>query len=219
MSTYKIRSKRSSYKYKYKKRKLMNSGYQALKEVRELKKLWRPEYKVSTDGLSQAVSSTAVIDEAISLIQQGNLKVNRDGNQIRVTEIHLKVKMTQHASTTSNFLRVMIVLDKQCNGIKFGLSDLLDDTQGIPITQYRELDQTDRFHVFCDKMMTTTNDGGDNAWFEYHNMKVNFVMKYDASTGAITDLTSNCLFLLFVSDQTTNTPTVVSNFRIRYVDF
>lgn len=212
--------KNPSYKKrKYKKRKISPSkaAYKALSLVKEMKR--NEELKVYEDDTSAAISTSPVIDYAVSYgITQGTAYTERIGNKITVKKILFKAKMTHNGSASSNFVRVMIGLDRDCLGVAIGASEILnaDITAAPYILQFREIRSTWSCTILMDKIMKT-DSGNENDWLEWY-FDCNIDMGYDASTGAITDLNGQALFLFLVSDQTTNTPTVSTNLRLRYVD-
>lgn len=178
----------------------------------------------------QSVSGTTgvVLSSSLNLIEQGNTGSDRIGRKVTLRSVHLKFKVRQAAAsgstTTDNLFRIMVYHDKQCNGGAATAALLLasDDILG-----YRNLDNSSRFKILYDTTRAvyttlsgngTTSVSGEKQVYINVNKKCNIPLEFDASTGAITDLTSsNVGVIVWIQD---SAPAVVfqMNARVRYSD-
>lgn len=220
----KVRRTGSKYPI-YRKRKLPLFG-RADKQIaragymmaRKALKMMNVEYKVlDTQITFTAISNTPTIVQLTNL-SQGDGQSNRDGNQVKITRINWRYTYSVNASAVFSFLRVILVLDRQTNQAIYTAGNLLQDvTINDAIVSAKNLDNKFRFKVLYDKVhsMSPTHRTCGNAKY---NKNVEIKIRYDANAGDITDLTSNSLSILLVSNEVTNTPSITSFMRLRYVD-
>ncbi len=165
----------------------------------------------------QAIGTTATITQ-LSNISQGDTSTTRDGDSIKITAISGKYDFLTNPSATVSIIRIMLVLDKQTNGAIYSIGDLLEDTtaQDILVTPLN-LDNKHRFKILWSRKihLSKTGEGGRTVKFY---KKVSIKLRYGTNLGTIADLNSDSLSLVMVSTQATNTPTVTSYTRLRYID-
>lgn len=151
----------------------------------------------------------------------------RIGRSVTVTSVQLMYTIDlHHTETNVVYLRVMLVLDKQCNGTPATWT-MVQNALGM--FSYRNLDNSDRFTVLYDKTHRNspsalvaagyTRYQGPNLKQVYR--KTNIPINYDntAATGAIATIRSNNLVLLAIPY---GAATALNDFkclgRIRYRD-
>ncbi len=114
---------------------------------------------------------------------------------------------TSTINNATDTMRTMVILDKQCNGANPTVAQVLASTD---IDSYRNLQLSGRFTVLLDRTtdINTMGLAGDGAAndsapisrsFSFYK-KCNVPLEFDASTGAITDLTTNNIFVLLISE-------------------
>lgn len=132
----------------------------------------------------------------INLLPQGDSNVERDGDTVLITSVHLKLIFNADTASDNNMIRVMLVCDKQCNGVAADIDLVLTDTSAQDaMVAPRETQGRQRFHVYCDKIFRINKQGEDFQYvniFKKLNLKVNYGL---AQTGNITDIASNALLL------------------------
>lgn len=159
------------------------------------------------------VSNTgAIVSSSLNLITEGTGQSQRIGRKCKVTNIHvagLLTKVTQDAGAdTNNVVRIMLYLDTQCNGATASVTDILATAN---LLSFRNLQNSGRFRIYYDKRhalnnMSGANNGTDAEFGNYVkafkiNIDCDHVLEFDASTGAITDLTSNNFGILMISQE------------------
>lgn len=182
-----------------------------------------------TTQSAAAIDSTAENMLSINLIPQGVTESTRVGRKCTIRRITCKGYIRwdpagMGASTYSNAqIRYLLVLDKQANGANPAWTDVYEDTS---VNSPRNLANVGRFKVLKDWHFTpafgAVISGGANiaapmTKFKF-NKKVNIPLEFNASTGAITELRSNNLTLMAVSNAGDDTHTVTSYWRVSYTD-
>lgn len=124
----------------------------------------------------------------------------------------------------------MVVWDKQCNGATATV-----DGAGGPmetasnINSFRNLENSSRFVLLHDKTYNLNAYGaastaGTFAFaevkknFSINLPKLNIPLEFSGATGGLTEIRSNNLLTIAITDEGTNAPTVEYISRIRYKD-
>lgn len=191
--------------------------------------IYRPEIKNydtswagqdSDDVLTQVPTTGALV----SGIAQGTTGSSRVGRRITVSGINIKGYF-HHAEASSHSQGVFYVIwDKACNGANPVISDIFAASVGSQATtEMRNLDHVDRFQVLARKVVQMYGGAAGSSTvgnFEINLKNLKIPVSYDATTGAITDLSTSNIFLVAGSN-TSGTATAVDingYCRIRYYD-
>lgn len=169
----------------------------------------------------------------------------RSGRLICVHSIHWRgrIRWSEGDLTTLNewrSIRAMMVQDKQCNGTVVTDANYDNDNIGVvarptasATLQFYNLFNSRRYHILDDQRMasdvkaTYVNSNPNPeavAYMEYFqnvDWHGNMPVEYDASatTGALTTLRTNNVFLALGTDNTTNSPYQLAwNARVRYIE-
>lgn len=169
-----------------------------------------------------AINDTwTTVNQSLNQVTQGANAYQRIGRCIYLRSLHIRGVVTaiQDAidaeTTCGGLMRLVIVLDTQCNGAAAAAADIWDamDSAGpaavLPVNQLRNLEKSSRFRVVYDRMMnlnqyiagqsTNTMSGEKQVPFKL-NKKLNLKLEFDSSTGGIGDLTSNNLAMFAVRE-------------------
>jgi len=119
----------------------------------------------------------------------------------------------------------MVVLDKQCNGAAPNVDDILETTDW---QSFNNLANKNRFRTLYDKTfvlnpLSASGDGTANDFGEYDRAftffkKCSIPIEFDSTTGAITEIKSNNLVILAISDTSNTVTTMNSKIRLRFSD-
>ncbi len=151
-------------------------------------------------------------------IPQGDTGITRDGANVKITSIYIRLLLGIHSSAIISRLRVMLVLDKQTNQAIYATADLLFSVTNINSCQSPlNLDNQFRFRVLYDKTFDVSQNGPQGRVIKIYK-KVSTKLRFDASTPSIADLRSSSYSLVLISSEATNVPTVAINARLRFVD-
>lgn len=174
---------------------------------------------------SAEVSTTAATG-AIALIPQGDTASTRDGRVCHIQSIHLKgvlVHTPGIAATASGVVYLYLMLDKQANGaLPTGASDVVTSTSLS--TSFMALENSSRFQVLKKWVVAinpmagaSTSLNSTTKNLDYFK-KCNIEMQYSSTTGAITEIKSNNVFMMFGASGVAIDDTVVfnGNARLRF---
>lgn len=178
---------------------------------------------------------------SLNLVPQGVTEKTRIGRQIFIKSVHVRMFIRQD---TFNFAasaawsvqpcRVLLYLDRQCNGAAAAASDILEVNAGTPppAFAFNNLANNKRFRVLRDKFFSPGPfTAADTATQElimpigrYVHWRLRFrrglPIEFDNTTGAITEIKSNNigLFVWRYAGGTNSYPnlTMETNFRIRF---
>ncbi len=186
-------------------------------------------HDIDVDQAAADLSGGIILNAGtINIIAQGVTESQRIGRKVTIKNIGWRglLNLTVTATTTLSApqtVRLMMVLDKQCNGATATVLGVLESAN---YQSFNNLSNKGRFLTMCDKTIVLQPQNGagngtanDNSAvqeiFEFYK-KVEIPIEYDSTTGAITEIRSNNLFILIISDTATSTCTLDSKIRLRF---
>lgn len=144
------------------------------------------------------------------------------GNRVTIKSLELRLAVgTTTTAAASQFVRFMVILDKQCNGANLTIGNVLSPAS---FYGFRNLDYRKRFKVLLDKAFTLAVPGGDTNKRHFHiymKFRRPIIVDYNGGgAGTIGDIASNSLTLLCIGTvgAGTNAASMDGNTRIRYLD-
>lgn len=189
------------------------------------------ELKFFDVPLTDAVVATAgTITDSINKIAQGVTEVTRVGRKCTIRSIGFRYKITLSevdAVATpgpGDSVRIMVYLDKQCNGATAAVLDILETANYL---SFRNLANSGRFVILHDvtKDLNFLTLASDNAAvvssadvsrnYTFYK-KCGIPIEFNATTGAITEIRSNNFGLLVISSS--GACALDMNFRLRFSD-
>lgn len=175
-----------------------------------------PEKKYVDNTVSlTSVPGTGVLVATYTMMAQGLGDQQRNGNSIKGVDIAGKMYLQKNIGVQTTAMRLIWVLDKECDGAAPLLSQILDN---VDVVSGLNKDYTKRFVILKDKMLTL-NDGGGQTKFQKYYFPTDFHVHYDGATAAITDAKENQVFLFAISDQTADYAPLITHFgRFNYYD-
>jgi len=161
----------------------------------------------------------------LALIPQGQTESTRVGRSCTIRSVEIKgvINMTG-AATPDDVVSIYLIMDTQTNGAAAAATDVFTSTDG-PIA-LRNLEKSTRFTILKKWVFNMNAQAGVAAAYgamarniQYYR-KCNIPMLYDssASTGALTTITTNNLFLMAGSYLADDQCTFAGNCRIRFSD-
>ncbi len=213
------RNKRNGYKrpgYMACGRMVMGDAAKALVIARKVKSLINVEIKNFDVGQTSVDLSITPLIQQLSNIPQGDTTNTRDGSQCKALFLELNY-MILFAGSTDAVARCLVVLDKQTNQAIYGIADLLADSTGTDnIISPFNLDNKHRFRVLYDSQHYLSLS--KPAVFVERKINLNVLLRYDASTPSIADLTQNSISFIQMTNQSGTFPVITSRHRLRFVD-
>ncbi len=180
-----------------------------------------------SDGV---VAAAGGITATINNIAQGTTESTRVGRKIVIHQIYWKMNCflndVDAAATPEDgeILRIILYLDKQCNGATATVTGVLETSDDL---SFRNLANVGRFDILHDTTVNLNRSGlgSDGAGLVSSNglakrlrysKRCNIPIEFDSTTGAITEITSNNLGVLLISRN--GTAGFLSKFRLRFTD-
>jgi len=188
----------------------------------------RGEMKYFDTALSFTVDATGEVPATgqLALIAQGVTEVTRVGRLATIKSIQLRGTASFAPSTAANAATngyIYLVLDTQANGAAAAITDVLtSNNMGSALVN---LNNSMRFRILKRFKFTMNSQAG--ATTAYNNVvktfdfykRCNYVIDYSSTTGAITEIRSNNLFLLAGTDGSSDDlVTIAGNCRLRFSD-
>ena len=176
-----------------------------------------------TNAANAGDMSAGVILNSVNLIPQGTTDQTRIGNKIVIKNFNFKLGISNDNITTLAFatpnIRVIVFVDKQCNGATAVVTDILKTAS---FSSFRNMDQIDRFQILTDQIYAAravgTNAGNSDTGITWSAIykKLNLDVHFSSTTGAITELRSNNIGLLYFAD--TSLANMNGTIRVKYID-
>lgn len=186
------------------------------------------ELKVFDTAINFNIDATGEVPATgqLNLIPQGTSESTRIGRKVVVKSIQINGHLLCNpgaGNTPSEINYIWLVLDKQCNGAAASAADVLTGTAFQ--TALPNVDNSQRFVILRKFVIQTESKAGvATAWalscrpWTFYK-KVNIPIDFSSTTGAITEIRSNNLFLLAGTNQTGDDLTnVTATCRLRFTD-
>ncbi len=178
---------------------------------------------------STIAAGATVAQASCNLIAQGVTESTRVGRKCTVRAIgwrfFLTLKTTAVAADTSDTVRILLYMDKQCNGATIATTDLLESAD---IQSFNNLANKGRFRVLMDRTYAISSQAGSGRGttdtLSYGEVmiqdtffkKCNIPIEFDSTTGAITEIRSNNIGVLTLA--ASGNVAFNSKMRLRYSD-
>jgi len=206
------RSRQPWYRKKYNAAQL---AYKAYKGVRYIKGLVNSEMFHDGVNNSAAYSWSGALQH-ITAISQDDTVSGRTGNSVLLRQMWIKWTASINSSATNTLVRVMIICDKQQVGDTSPSASTVLDQTGTIQAPFGNLAvaSVGRFKVLYSKVVNLNQDRPTTMQSHYFNMRTH--VRYNGT--ADTDIQKNGHYVLIISNEETNTPTIQHNIRIGYHD-
>ncbi len=185
-------------------------------------------FDLDVDDSTVAVGGTIAVN-TINNIGQGVTESERIGRKCTIKSVSWRYRITLptqvSGSATSDQVRVILYLDKQCNGAAAVATDILEVAS---LQSFNNLANKSRFRTLHDKIYnlvspsgsgrgaTDTLAFGEDMTSDALYKKVNIPIEFDSTTGAITEIRSNNIGILLLSSA--GLCQFISKTRIRFSD-
>lgn len=189
-------------------------GYQLNKMQKQLKRLIpKPEIKdVDVARASTAITSTATITNIAPVTFISASEGGAVGDQFRAKSIFVRLAIAPNATAGVNFLRVIIIKDRQPNGVAPTIGTIFETGASTNYLSPINDTQTLRFKVIFDKTYTVDTDA-NGAQVDKIYRRLNYKVEGQNAVPV-----SNGLFMVEISDQAVNGPAVQWYSRFKYID-
>lgn len=184
-----------------------------------------PEKKFFDTALSFDFDLTAEVPASgqLVLIPQGDTESTRDGRKAVIESVQIRAALSfvpAAAATAATITNLWLVLDTQCNGAAAAITDVF--TSNVASTAMLNLNNSGRFKIL--KHWVHTWGPGAGATTAYNNVfkqlefykKCKVPIDWSSTTGAITEIRSNNLFLMAGATGTDDLVHLEGNCRVRF---
>ncbi len=189
------------------------------------------ELKFHDVAVDDAVVPTAgAILDSINLIPQGVTEKTRVGRKCVIRSINWRFNYSLPAQAdqadigTGETIRIIMFLDKQCNGATATVLGILETAD---YQSFNNLANKGRFRTLMDRTyplnrINSVTDGASTSssalltYCDTFFKKVNIPIEFDNTTGAITEIRSNNVGVLFITQA--GVAGFNSNVRVRFSD-
>ncbi len=171
------------------------------------------EYKFHDIDIDDATiaQNGNIAEDSVNAIPQGVTENTRVGRKCTIRMINWRFTITigpkTSASATSDVVRVILYLDKQCNGAAATVTGILETDN---FQSFNNLANKSRFRILMDRKYDimvlggggdgTTEDWSENKISDALYKKCNIPIEFDSTTGAITEVRSNNIGVLLLSE-------------------
>ncbi len=171
------------------------------------------KYKDVTSSTTPANAATLVLLNGLNL---GTTATTRTGQSVKSADLQMNISFLMNGSAGDTFIRFMIFRDEQPNAAAPAGNDVLVDSTNF--RSLRNVSYNTRFSVLHDEFISLAQDGqGNLAKSVFKNLGFHELFN-TADNGTVADITKNSLYVLFISNETTNTPTIAFYSRYSFVD-
>lgn len=145
-------------------------------------------------------------------IVQGDADSTRTGNSVLVSGINIDLRMVKHASATTSFMRVIIFQDNQ------QVADTTPSVTDILATpnfnDFLSRTTVGRFKILSSRVYNFEANNVIRTYKKY--FKISHHVRFNGTQS--TDIQKGGIYLLVISDQVTNVPSLVYNTRTYFHD-
>lgn len=185
---------------------------QALSTAKWVASMINVEKKLHDVALDEGQTGTGNV-YLLNGVAQGDTTVSRDGNSIKMHDIDLNFIAEKNPSATYSHMRIMILMDKQTDSTTPTITDVLETST---VNSHRNIDYTRRFYMYYDRVITVDNDKPSIEWKKH--IKTQAHVRYSGAGNSITAISSAPIFLMVLSTELTDAPTLIAKSRLRYID-
>jgi hypothetical protein len=152
----------------------------------------------------------------LSDVAQGDDAENRDGNKLMAKYLRFQWFATINGSATATLVRCIIFVDTENQGVTPTITLLLQSpTSPGNLTSPINTDQTQRFTILHDQRLSL-NTGGVGIAERNVYKNLNFHINY--TDGTATSRNKNSIWVAFISNESTNTPSIGYSSRLAFYD-
>jgi len=190
----------------------------------------RGELKFYDVSISEPFDATMGIPNTptslVVALAQGTGESERIGRSIRVKSIQIKGRLISDPTTTTSYscdAYMWLVLDTQANGANPAVTDVF--TSATASSALVNLDNSQRFRILKKWHWNFGVTAGVAAAYSARSHSVDYYKKcdipieYSSTTGALTEIRSNNLFLICGSLGGDDSVTLSGVARVRYTDY
>lgn len=197
---------------------LVRAGVAAIpylfKSVRLLKSLVNAEPKYIDLTATANPTSATVNYSHLTSVAQGTTDQTRIGNKILLKDIIFRLQFTINTAATATHIRGVLYVDKEFDGAHVA--------SPLPLAALNteaplDLDNSKRFVVLKDVDISLSINGNRTYGMKIYK-RLNFHTDYDGAGSGVATGKQNQLIFAYLSNESTNTPTMAYYSRVKFYD-
>jgi len=171
-----------------------------------------------TVGITGGVGTTMVYTDIFHPVT-GTGYADRYGDKCTLVSLNFNFKIIGVETAAVNYIRVMLIFDKQPNG---GLPTSPQPLVSTNVSAFKNPDFSHRFTILRSWRIechsgAAANPTVDEPFTEGYFKLGNRMVVFQASTGAVTDFSSGALYMAAISNDNTNKPLIQYGFRVSFI--
>lgn len=185
---------------------------QALALAKKVARMVNVEYKYDLTNYASTVPWTGLTQNLCNPAQ-GDGMTNRDGDSLKLARVSGRLNCQIHASATATTVRLILFRGKNTNGTDPAPGDILVTGSGLMFQNPKREDNKFSTKILYDKMYTLTQDRKliNFNW----NFKLYGHVKFEPGSAVVQD---GGLYLLIISNEQTNVPTLNYSLKTTFTD-
>jgi len=177
----------------------------------------RREIKYITLSNEASAPADGLVFPLTQKIVVGDTADMRDGSQIQLTKFNVRCQFYLHPSAALDFVRYILFVDTQNNGVAPARADLL--VSADPNSSYtRAVSITKRFHILKDMCIPLTSTGSSLAVVRDFTVTCRRTVTYSGTTDVESANSRNSVWFLVCGDQAANFSTYTLDHGIFFTD-
>ncbi len=191
-----------------------SAGKQIMRDINTLRRFINTEFHY----IDTTASTTATTTPTLVLLNGsvlGDTTTTRTGQSIKMDRSDFRFQLSVNATSIINFVRIIVVVDKQTNATAMTAADLLVTSNTVsPYT----FGSQQRFIPLFDETFALSTYG-PGAITKCIGLSTNQHVTYNTvNGGTVADIVTNSVYLIFLSDQGANAPSILYYNRLWFVD-
>jgi len=189
--------------------------------LNEIRKLINIETKFCDTNISSSTQNTTGNAYCISQLAQGLQSTNRVGDSIRIQHIEIRGRVVISTAATTSLMRVLVVRDLDGYGTAPTPADVLETVGvvGAPLAP-EKFQKRERFSILFDELFALqsgSSSGTSSAPFYFATSHQGHVLYLGTAAASASD-GKGSVYVMAVSDEGTNLPTIAFGSRILFTD-
>lgn len=176
--------------------------------------VFKPEMKAQDFRASDVTTTTTAGRVTLCDIDQDGTFTGRNGNWIQIKELDMNLTLEHTTASTSpgSFVRLIVCQDLQQQADTLSsMTQVLSDNW---LSHYNA-QNGGRFKIYYDKLVALDHVGS-KTWSIKKTFKLDIPVAYNGTAG--TNLRKNGLYFFYVGSETTDSPVMNNDFRIKFYD-
>lgn len=183
--------------------------------VRKLARFVNSEIKVKDTNITGSITSSGSVNK-LCVISQGDGVSNREGNSVHPLNLSYRIFLIPNATPTQTAFRVIVFKGKGERGSSYTPIEILESTS---MTSFKSISNRYDSRILYDKTYLLGNpSAGPVVSYDCGVLRIGGHISFDSTDATGATIDDGGLYVLLLSNQATNTPTISCNFRLTYTD-